>query len=143
MGDWRRVRIAGEIRNLEDIDRLKRAIDMRQMHIEPTVGFGPLTVVGGICGMPLWPAPTFDVTGNLAERGYDEESVKEHLKKLGDVAESLTCKVHVGEAYEEDKCVATVILDDEGCRIVEPEIPSIPALDDAQMQRNMMRALMR
>lgn len=142
MGDWRRAQVIGAIRDGDDIDKLKRAIDMRQMHIEPTVPFGPLTISGGMCGLPLWPAREFDVVGNLGERGYDQEDVKGHLKQLGDVAESFTCKVHVGDHHESDDCVATVILDDEGCRIVEPEIERIPQLDEAQMQRNMLRQLM-
>lgn len=136
MGNWRRVRIVGTC-GAEDIDNLRRALDPGRDY----ANFHPL-VCGGVCGLPNWAGSVIDVTGNLAERGYDEEAVLETLETLSKTAPSLAVKVHMGGDNETDECVATVVLADGAANVEEPEIDGIPSITDTQMQAGLMSQLM-
>ncbi len=103
MGNWRTVTITGTC-DQEHVAALRKALDPGRDYSN----FHPL-VCGGIAGLPNWAATSFNVTGNLAERGYDAEDVAETFtEKLLPVAPSLTCKVHVGDNNEAANCIATV-----------------------------------
>jgi hypothetical protein len=124
MGNWRRVQIVGTC-DAKDVPSLREAL---------TVGrnfenFLCLSSTGGICGLPNWAAENIDVVGNLAERGYDEESVEEALVTLKVIAPSLAVRIHVGGENESADCIATVVLANGETRILPvPDIDSVPPL---------------
>lgn len=138
MGDWRRVQIIGTC-DAAEVAALARAIrfDLNDRNQE----FYCLTSTGGIAGLPLWPAEHISAVGNLAERDYDEDDVRRDLNRLAKIAPSLSVKVHVGGADEEDECVATVVLEDEVASIIGPEINDIPDIDYEQMRANFLRQM--
>lgn len=138
MGDWRRVQIEG---SCKDSRALNRHLDMSDIDADYD-RFGCLSHTGGICGLPKWAAPQISASGNLAERGYDPEDVRDHLIALAKVDPSLSVKVHVGSANEGDDVEATVVMAG-GCAVVgPPEVPTLPPVDHSQMQSNLMSALM-
>lgn len=136
MGNWRRVQIIGTC-DESDVRPLRVALDPGRDYSN----FHPL-VCGGICGLPNWAKPEIAVVGNLAERGYDADSVAETLTDLAKTAPSLRVKVHCGSDYEDAPCTATVTLGEDGVAIVgPPEVEAIPDLDEGQMHRNMLAQL--
>lgn len=135
MGDWRRVQVIGSCA-AEEVPALREALD-------PGLDYHNFhcLVCGGIAGLPNWAGESINAVGNLAERNYDERAVAKTLEQLAKKAPSLAVKVHVGEAYEEDTCVATVVLEQGAVTINPPEIGAIPQQSDGQMESNFMNAL--
>lgn len=131
MGIWNRAMIVGTCGE-KDVGALSRALvyDRRTM-----AGFHCLCN-GGICGLPNWAAENINAVGNLAERGYDANSVAETLEDLAKAAPSLSVKVHVGKDGEADECEATVTLSDGKAAVGPPEIATLDKISDAQMRRN-------
>jgi hypothetical protein len=131
MGNWRRANIVGSVDEAE-VDALREAIMYDRKTFE---GFGPLCN-GGVCGLPVWAQPTFNATGNLAERNYDGESVLEHLVELAKVAPSLQCFVHIGGDHESDTCTETVVFADQRGRVIDPQISELGMMSEVQMHEN-------
>ncbi len=135
MGNWRVVQIEGSCET-EDVDPLRRYL---------AVGFedprwGPLHC-GGIAGLPNWASEEIDVCGNLGERDYTVEDVRDVLLKLSGIAPSLQAKIHCGGDYEDTGCVATVSLHDGHAVIGEPEIDTVGSPSPEQMRRQLMAQL--
>jgi hypothetical protein len=103
MGNWRTVRIVGTCAP-SDVRPLAEALTVSRGDFE---GFHCLTC-GGLCGLRNWAAPTIDVIGNLAERDYSIDTVRETLQQLLVVAPSLRVDVHCGGDNEDQKCVETL-----------------------------------
>ena len=106
-----------------------------------TLGFTPLSMTGGMCGLADWPAEVINAVGNLAERGYDEDSVKETLEEISKHVPSLKLKVHMGGDNESKDCVATVVLENGKATIEKPELEKIPEVSETQFMGQMMKAL--
>lgn len=141
MGNWRRVQIIGTCEPAE-VPAL-RSVVLDPYKYETGVKFHCLTNAGGICGLGDWPAANMDRLGNLAERDYGPEDVAEALQMLAKAAPSLALKVHVGSDNEADECIATVTLEDGATEIGEPEVETVPPLDEGRMHANLLRALLR
>jgi hypothetical protein len=93
---------------------------------------------GGLMGLPNFANPTFDVVGNLFERGYDHDSVKEALEYLATKAPSLKAKVHLGGDYETADTTHTITLENGVATVGPPEEPTLPEISDEQMAANMV-----
>lgn len=135
MGDWRAVQIEGTC-GAEDVVALRKHL---------AVGFederwGPLHN-GGISGLPNWADAEIDACGNLGERGYTEECVRDELLKMSAIAPSLDVKVHCGGEDEDVECVATVTLSSGQADVGEPEVDSVATASPEQMRANMMSQL--
>jgi len=91
----------------------------------------------GLCGLGKWPRVKINRVGNLAERDYSVESVAETLRKVVEHAPGLDIKIHCGDDYEKDNCVATVICKDGKVEVVAPEIGVIPDIPEEQMKSNL------
>lgn len=139
MGIWRRAQIEGEITQHEDIEKLKTHIDARR----DFENFGPLSVTGGMAGLPMWPARTICAVGNLAERGYEAECIKEQLEELALVAPSLRCKVHMGVEHEKSEVERTITLARGKVTVGAAEKNLLPEICEAQMHGNLFDALRR
>lgn len=137
MGNWRRAQIVGTC-DAGEVAALRAHLDFGG-NLER---FGPLCS-GGICGLQMWPAERISALGNLAERGYSDEAIAEHLTELAALAPSLRVKVHVGGDYETDECVATITLDEHGARVGLPEIKELPKIGEGQMAMGLLAQLMR
>jgi hypothetical protein len=88
-----------------------------------------------------WTGAAFDRTGNLAERGYDEKRVAEHLEQLAKAAPSLRCKVHLGGDYESKDVVSLISLEGGKATIGPPgDVTSLEIPED-QMQSNLLSAM--
>lgn len=128
MGNWTTVNIVGTCAESE-VAELRKALDpgrdYRNFHC---------LVCGGICGLPNWAGTNINATGNLAERGYNAESVREQLEVLAMVAPSLAVKVHVGGENESSECVATVTLANMVATVGPPEVASITKPSDEQLR---------
>jgi hypothetical protein len=96
---------------------------------------------GGVCGLPNWAREKIDVVGNLAERDFDVDDIRDTLLDLADAAPSLEVKVHVGGDYEAAECVATVTLEAGGSTIGPPEIEEVPAISEEQMRGGLLAQL--
>lgn len=141
MGDWMTVRIVGICKPAE-VRELHRRVYFNLRSPNADYGeFGPLSSCGGLCGLPMWAKESFDVTGNCAERGYDAESVAEHLRKIVTTTPSLSCKVHCGGSYESTECVATVTCMKGEVVVGEPEVKELGEIPEGQMMDNFNRMM--
>lgn len=141
MGNWQRVKIIGTCAAAE-VPALQQRLDLRDLRSNLD-NFGPLSHVGGLCGLPLWAAEQIEAVGNLAERDYDAEAVGRHLGTLAAVAPSLAVKVHVGGDYESATCVATVQLANGEVTVLPPEVATIEEIDQGQISQALLGALFR
>lgn len=137
MGNWTTVMIEGKC-DVSEVTTLKANITMSFMGDD----WHCLTN-GGICGLPMWAGAQISAVGNLAERGYDAQSVKETLEWLAKESPSLAVKVHVGGDHEDKKCVATVTLHGGEATVGDPEIEDIPEITEDQMKRQMTAQMTR
>jgi hypothetical protein len=95
-----------------------------------------------LCGLNAWPAEFMNCSGNLAERNYDADDVRDALEALLPHAPSMLLKVHCGGDWESPQCVATVSVG-EGLAVVgEPEVTTVSAPSDDQVLGNLYRNLM-
>lgn len=137
MGDWRRVQIIGTCSE-EDVPRLRDAMALDTEHYK---NFHCLSNAGGLAGLPDWAATSFDVVGNLAERNYDVAAVAKQIELLAWAAPSLNVTVHVGEAFEESTCVATIICKDKEVEVIRPRIENVPPIPEDQIAGRLFAAL--
>ena len=128
MGNWRTVNIVGTT-NDEDAIRVSNYLSGGFK----SPNFGCLHN-GGLCGLPNWGKTNIDVVGNLGERDYDENDIKEELEKIAKFAPSLNVSVHLGDNYEETNCVKTIVIENGIAEIIEPQVDEIRAIPEAQMQ---------
>ena len=137
MGIWKRAMVVGTCAT-NDVAALKKALTYDKRTLE---GFHPL-VCGGICGLPNWAAENIMAVGNLAERGYDADSVAETLEDIAKTVPSLRVKVHVGKDGEVSDCEATVTLADGKATVGPAEVATLPEIDKSQMKSSLLRELM-
>lgn len=136
MGIWKRASIVGTCAAAE-VPALRKAL----VYDRNTLAGFHCLCNGGIAGLPNWAAESINATGNLAESGYDADSVAETLEDLAKVAPSLTVKVHVGKDGEVDECEATVTLAGGKATVSEPEVAKLDQISEHQMRRNMIAQL--
>jgi hypothetical protein len=98
---------------------------------------------GGMAGLPMWAMENISVVGNLAERGYGEESVAETLEDIAKTVPDLAVKVHLGGDYETSECVATIALENGKASVGPPEREKIPDTPEAQMTGHLVNQLNR
>ena len=143
MGNWRRVHLIGTCA-AEDVPKLKAAtlfdINSRESAVD---NFHPLMSGLGVSGLPQWVRTEIDAVGSLAERDYSAQDVADTLAKLVMVAPSLTLKVHCGEDYEGDKCIATITVALGLIQVGIPEVAEIPQVPITQLGQNLMVWLIR
>lgn len=139
MGDWRRVHLVGTC-DPADVPALRENIAF-DLSAEDLSNFHSLSSGGGIAGLPIWAAPTINAVGNLAERNYDAEDVRNALERLAKIAPSLTVKAHLGDHYEADECVDTITLEGGKASVGPPEVESIPDIPESQMMANFERQM--
>jgi len=135
MGNWRTVQIEGTCA-ATDIAALRQYLaagceDPR---------WGPLHC-GGACGLPNWADEEINVCGNLGERGFTPEDLRDELLKLCGVAPSLAVDVHCGGDYEDTKCVATVHLERGRSVVLDPQIEAVGQPSPEQIEQQVMAML--
>lgn len=143
MGNWKRVLITGSI-PAEEHGVIGRWVnDNRYGDGE----FHPLCNTEGVCGLGDWPAESGNLSevravGNLAERDYTAEEVANALEEIAGRVPKTELKIHVGADYEADECEATITLRGGKVTVGEPEITTIPEIDDDKLRRNLMLSLL-
>jgi hypothetical protein len=138
MGDWRRVKIEGTC-GAHDVPKLREMLDPGDDY----ENFHCLVYTAGVCGLPDWAGEQISAVGNLAERNYDAESVREVLLDILGMCPSLSVRVHVGDHNESAECVATVVACEGLVTVGDAAIDTIPELDRQQMGANLMSQLRR
>lgn len=138
MGNWTSVELDGACAK-EDLAALRTAIEPGKDYSN----FHCLSAGSGVCGLGGWAAEKIRAHGNLSERGYDSDDVKNTLEDLAKAAPSLRLKVHMGGDYEDKKCVATVSLEGGVATVAPPAIETIADISDGDMHNRVMGALAR
>lgn len=145
MGNWRTVNITGTM-SQQDAVALRDWLGYSHEPGDPAwERFGPLSfnrVQPSICGINNWVGPKVSVSGNLAERDYTPEDVRDELEKLLRIAPTMMLVVHCGGDWESDECVATIRTGEGLAVLLPPEVEKIEPMSDTQAQLNMLRALM-
>lgn len=121
MGNWRRVQIVGTCDSTE-VAALRKAITMDTRNLKD---FHCL-LNAGMAGLPNWAAKEISAVGNLAERDYEPEHVRRTLEQLATVVPSLNVVVHCGGDYEDDTCIASVVLVHGKATVEPPRIEQLP-----------------
>lgn len=142
MGNWRRVQLLGTCA-ADEVKPLWDRVVYDIHDLDSLDGFGPLSAGSGLCGLSKWPAEAISAVGNMAERDYDEDSVKSCLEELAVIAPSLALIVHMGGDYEVDECVATVTLLKGQALVGPPGVEKIPPLDEDAMKGRLFDQLRR
>jgi hypothetical protein len=135
MGNWRTVHIMGTC-NEKELPTLKAAISLDYSDED-----WHCLCNGGLCGLPVWAQERIDVTGNLAERDYDENDVAKTLEQLAKKAPSLAVEVDIGGNYESKDVAATIILERGKARIDIPRRATIPDVTETQIMGQFMAQL--
>jgi len=137
MGDWMTVKIVGTC-SKADLPKLTDAVDWER---DRDRDFHCLSFTGGLAGLPMWAQENIDVIGNCAERDYTPNDVAKVLGDLAKIAPSLNVKVHCGDHYESENCIATITLANGVVTIGDPEIATIGMISEKQMHDNLMRLM--
>jgi hypothetical protein len=127
MGNWRTVTIIGTIdpaeaqaaRDFIDVGPVEQGWD--RFHC--LAYYGP-----SLCGLGQWipeGGGQFQAVGNLSERNYGVDDVRDVLIDLVAVAPSLELKVHCGGEYESEDCIATVTVHNGDVRVGDPEVDKV------------------
>ena len=135
MGNWRTVQIEGTC-DAADVPALKEylAVDFSDPR------WGPLHN-GGMGGLPNWAAEKIEACGNLGERDYTVENVRDELLKMSGVAPSLFARIHCGGDNESTTCVATVTISRGYAVTHEPKVEEVSTPSADQVRANMMAQL--
>lgn len=142
MGNWRRVHIVGSVEP-KDVVSLLLVIDLSDPRRLEYVDFHCLAHTAGLGSLPMWALPDINARGNLAERNYTVQDVADTLEMLAGHAPTLDVKAHVGDAYESEECVATVVLKDGQVEIRDPEVEQVLAPPDSQLLDHFMTQMER
>lgn len=143
MGNWRTVTIIGSV-PADEVAPLREAVLFDYMADDVDWDMhGPLcfTKRGSLFGLHEWVARGVSASGNLVERDYSVEDVAEHLRKLVAVAPGMSLKVHCGDDWEEERCIATITVDAGQVSIGEPEIDAVGGVSVVGGMGRMFRML--
>ena len=145
MGNWRTVHIVGTCAEV-DVLALSAAVDMNRWLIALDKGddidrFHCLLGGSGLMGLPNWASESIDAVGNLAERDYGVEVVRDTLERLARIAPSLAVVVHCGGDFENTTCTASVVLKEGKAEIHLPQVADVGSLTNEQIQRNFLKTL--
>jgi hypothetical protein len=147
MGNWRTVNVVGTMA-AGDAVNLRRLLDYGDYDYDcdhvprdaECLAFS--TVHPGLCGLGAWPAETMNRCGNLHERDYSVQDVAKALEALVRFAPSMLLKVHCGDEYESEQCVATISVGEGLVVVGKPERETVDTPSDDQMLGNLYRNLM-
>lgn len=139
MGNWRTVHLIGTIDPAE-VEAVRAHVTVDRATY---ANFGPLTITDGLCGLGDWPAEHIDVSGNLAERDYSVNDIAEALQSLATVAPSLRLKVHCGDDWESEECIATLTAAGGQVREGPPEVATVTGVSEGVMMVRLFTAITR
>jgi len=136
MGNWRRVWIRGTIPEAS-LD----AVEKFFTHDREYRNFNCLSMGDGLCGLSHWVKTEVNSIGNLAERDYSVNDIKEVLEELEKKVPhcNVELTIHAGADYESDDCISTIIMKDGVVTINPPEIKVMPPITDEQIQGNFLK----
>ena len=145
MGNWRTVRIVGtcppdQVEALREACRYYPYEEMKRrekqgMAFDEAMGATHcLAISDGFGGLRDWPAEVMDVGGNLFERNFVVEDVAETLEKLSESAPGLSVKVHCGNDWESEICIATVKLNNGKATVGPPEVKSVQGIAEDELK---------
>lgn len=127
MGNWTRIHMIGNARK-EDAERLQNWLSLD--FESPRWG---CLHNGGIAGLPNWGTTDINVVGNLGERDFDINDIRDELIRATAFAPSLELYVHVGDAYESNTCIHTIMVSQKKVIIKAPEVSTIPEISPGQI----------
>lgn len=138
MGNWRTVTITGTCPP-DQLDALREATN-------PHAGgeyhnFHCLSTGNGLAGLGNWPAEHIDVSGNLAERDYGVGDVEDTLREIAAKAPGLAVKVHCGDDWESEDCIATVTLENGTVMVGPPEVARVRGASPDEMTGRLFKQL--
>ena len=87
--------------------------------------------------------PKVSAIGNLAERDYTPQDVRDELEELLEIAPSMMLVVHCGGDWESDECVATIRTGEGLAVLLPPEVEKLMEIPEAQAYGNLMANLYR
>lgn len=143
MGNWRRVWMVGSV-PAEQVVPLREAMtapdwrnehdDVREVHA--------LTISGGLCGIGDWPAEVVNAVGNLYERDYTPEDVRDACERyVLPAAPGASLTIHCGGDWESSECVGAVKVEDGTATLIPPVIAKLPEIPESQIAGRMMAVL--
>lgn len=146
MGNWRTVNITGAIAEAEIPALRERLGYSHRRGFLSEQQFGPLSFnidKPSLCGINDWVRPQVSAVGNLAERDYTPEDVRDELQELLAIAPSMMLTVHCGGDYESEECVATIRTGEGLAVLLPPEVEKVQGVSDEQAGFNFMLNLLR
>jgi hypothetical protein len=143
MGNWRRVWIVGQI-PAGEVGPLRAALADAPGASEEWPEWHCLTIGEGLCGLGEWPAEVVNAVGNLHERDFSPEDVRDACELyVLPAAPGATLRVHCGGDWESSGCVGTVTVANGRATLGAPEIPSLPEIPETQIAGRLFAALAR
>lgn len=138
MGNWTTVNIKGTC----PADELHELREFTRFNTNTYEDFHCLVSSDGLCGLGDWAQEVMNAQGNLAERGYNYESVAKELTRIAPKVPNADIKIHIGSDYESLECIKTVHLHDGEVEIKEPEISTLDEISEDKIEKNLYKAML-
>ena len=132
MGNWRTVYIEGTC-DPQDVPLLAQALTLD----EDYENFHCLIDTLALSCIPNWAGELIQAVGNLAERDYSVEDIRQELQRLVQIAPSLNILVHCGDERESTQCISTLVVNRGTVLKTDPQIITIPDITFDQMKSQM------
>jgi len=140
MGNWRTVMILGEIPE-KYLKEMKAYFTYDYMKDENVGEWNCLSITEGIAGLGNWIQRSPNAVGNLAERDYSVDSVKDVMKMIGEKWPDVKLTIHCGGESESDTVVNTLELKDGKVKKMKPKIETLPGMNEELMESRLKYAI--
>lgn len=141
MGNWRRVWIVGNIPP-EQVRPLCAALAEPTEYAGDWPDYHPLRTGSGLAGLGVWPAPVVNAVGNLYERDFSPEDVRDACENhVLPAAPGASLKIHCGADWEQAECVGTVTVAGGVATLGPPEVVALPEISDEVVHARLFRAI--
>lgn len=128
MGNWRRVWIVGTF-PADQVEPLRAAFSKPENPCDDWPEYHPLLIGVGLASLGNWPAPVVNAVGNLYERDFSPEDVRDACERyVIPVAPGADLKIHCGGDYESAECVGTVTVADGTATLGKAEVKTLPEI---------------
>ena len=100
-----------------------------------------LSISEGLCGLGGWVQQRPNAVGNLAERDYSVDDVKEVMEMIGKKWPGVKLTIHCGGENESDTVVNTLELSDGKVKKLKPKMETLPGMSEELMEGRMKQAI--
>lgn len=146
MGNWRTVEIKGNV-SINQKDGLITYLTTDENWESPSskddIFYLQISKTNSICGLNKWinNDGSIDASGNVFERDSQPEDIKNEMITIAENFDGLNVIVNIGDDYESETCVMSLIVKGGKVEVVEPIVKNLEGIGLNQMEINLLKAL--